>query len=328
MPKSTDLIGKQFGSLTVVEKLTKRVIKGVERKGIWWRSSCTCGGEAISNTHAIMNSVRKCQSCVSNSFHNKWIGSKVSSKNYGDFIVLSIEKGKAEIEFIKTGFRTLVDQSDLKGGNVKDLFLPTVAGVGFMGLGEYASRYTTPEGKIKNTPAYEVWNGMLKRCYNSKWREKQCRNSYKDVTVSAEWHNFQNFAKWFENNKPEYDNFALDKDLKIIGNRVYSSEACTFVPVAVNSLFTGTEDNRELPRGVHYCNNKQKYVVQVHIGDTTKTGLPKQTYFGVYADRVVAIDKYKTAKTEHCKIVAEKYKDVLDPTVYFNLSNNAMKFIE
>ena len=33
MPNSTDLIGRQFGKLTVVEKVTQKTIKGSVKKG-------------------------------------------------------------------------------------------------------------------------------------------------------------------------------------------------------------------------------------------------------------------------------------------------------
>lgn len=326
MPATTNLLGKQFGRLTVVEKITEREIKGVPRKGIWWRAECNCGGEAISTTNALINSVRNCKDCKSNDFRNEWLNKVVSTKSFGDFKVLSIENNLATVEFIATGYKTAIRFKELKLGKVKDPTAPHVSGVGYLGIGDYT---VTDEafGKKRNSDAYEVWNGMLKRCYNKEWQSKQGRTSYIGVTVAPEWHCFQNFAKWYYDNRPTYEDFALDKDLKIIGNREYSPEVCTFVPVQVNSLFTGTQDDRDLPRGVHFCNTKKKFIVQLHNGELTKNGNNKQSYLGAYDDVDLAIKVYRDAKVKHCSDVAEKYKDKLEETVYYNLKHRALDFI-
>lgn len=327
MPKSTDLIGRQFGKLTVVEKVTQKTIKGSVKKGVWWKCECSCGGFAVPTTNAIMNTVRKCPSCVTNEFRSNWLNKVVTSKNYGDFQVIGFSQDKVNVKFLETGYTAVVSHKELISRSVKDYLLPTVSGVGYLGVGPYAAK-TYVNGKPKNSASYEVWNGMLKRCYNEDWRTKQGRTSYDGVTVAPEWHNFQNFAKWYEYNKPNYDDCHLDKDLKLIGNRVYSPEACTFVPIQVNSLFTGTKDGRDLPRGVHFCNNKNKYVVQDHVGEVTSSGEAKQSYFGAYATSDEAISVYKDVKKAHCKDVAEKYREFLDESVYYNLVNNALDFIK
>lgn len=327
MPKSTNLIGGQFGKLTVVEKVTQKTIKGVIKKGVWWKCKCSCGGFAVPSTNAIMNTVRKCPSCVTNEFRNTWLGKVITSKNYGDFQVVGFSQDKVKVEFLATGYTAEVSHKELMSKSVKDYLLPTISGVGYLGIGTHTSK-SYVDGEIKNNAAYEVWNGMLKRCYNKDWRTKQGRTSYDGVTVAPEWHNFQNFAEWYEDNKPNYDNCHLDKDLKIIGNRVYSSEACTFVPVQVNSLFTGTKNDRDLPRGVHFCNSKQKYIVQVHVGEVTESGEAKQSYFGAYSALDEAISVYGRVKKAHCKGIAEKYRDFLDDAVYYNLVNNALDFIK
>ena len=79
---------------------------------------------------------------------------------------------------------------------------------------------------------------MLGRCYNE-YNLKR-RPTYKGCEVCDEWLNFQNFAEWFDNNYYTIDNEAvcLDKDILIKGNKTYSPEACVFVPITINSLFT------------------------------------------------------------------------------------------
>lgn len=325
MPKSQDLIGKQFGKLTVVEKLTSREVNGVVKKGVWWRSKCSCGGEAISLTNSLVQNVRKCKDCSTNEFNKEWVGKVVNSKNFGEFKVLSVSKGWAEVEFINTSFRTTTGLKEMRTGAIKDYLAPVVSGVGYLGVGDYQTS-VVENGKEKNSPAYEAWNGVLKRCYNKEWQSKSSP-TYAGVTVAAEWHNFQEFAKWYYNNKPSFENPAIDKDLKIIGNKEYNPQACSFVPLAVNSLFTGTKDDRELPRGVHFCNTKKMYIVQLQCGELTSDGKKKQTYLGQYEDREQAIAVYREAKVKHCAEVAERYKDHIDPIVYCNLMTMALEFI-
>lgn len=266
--------------------------------------------------------------CRTNNNIKELVGKVFNSKGYGKYKVLKYEGWReVTIQFIETGFTTVSELKEVRLGKVKDLMLPSVAGVGYIGVGDYRCRYYTSDGKLKNTPEYEVWNGMLKRCYNKEWRDNGNHSTYDDVTVCKEWHCFQTFAKWYNDNKPDYNDFALDKDLKIIGNREYSPTACTFVPERVNSLFTGSRGDRDLPRGVHFCNNKKVYIVQLHRGELTKNGNPKQSYLGAYTDKDLAISIYQKEKIKLVNEVAEEYKSVLHPDVYLNLKNKVLEFV-
>lgn len=59
------------------------------------------------------------------------------------------------------------------------------------------------------------------RCYDVKYSKKH--PTYKDCTVCEEWHNFQTFAKWFDENYYEIENtiMDLDKDILKNGNKIY-----------------------------------------------------------------------------------------------------------
>lgn len=244
-------------------------------------------------------------------------GKVVSTKKSGDFIVKKyVSALEIHVEFISTGYKTIAAAKEVRSGSVKDPLYPSVAGVGFLGIGSHEG---TMDGGSKSTPAYEVWRGILRRCY-----DPTCRNYsiYRDVEVCKEWYNFQNFADWFYSQEHYDKGFAVDKDLKVFGNKTYSPDTCTLVPMAVNSIFTGSNarlNPRELPKGVHYCNTKKVYIAQIHAGEVTKSGNKKQTYLGQYRDKISAILAYKKAKEKHVKEVAEKYKDVIHPDVYRNL---------
>ena len=73
---------------------------------------------------------------------------------------------------------------------------------------------------------------MLKRCYSAKEQERY--PTYKGCSVSGDWHTFSNFKSWME--KQQWEGMQLDKDLLVVGNKVYSPETCVFVTQMVNSF--------------------------------------------------------------------------------------------
>ena len=85
---------------------------------------------------------------------------------------------------------------------------------------------------IKNItcPFYRTWADMLSRCYREKYHS--CFPSYKDCSVCDEWKLFSNFKRWME--KQDYIDKVLDKDLKVIGNKIYSPDTCLFIDPKVN----------------------------------------------------------------------------------------------
>ena len=95
-------------------------------------------------------------------------------------------------------------------GSVPNYNIPSYLGIGYLGYGKYKSR----KNNIK-TEEYIKWGSMLTRCYSEKLKE---RRNYIECTVCDEWHNFQNFAEWYNDHKyylPDVDVLDLDKDIKI-----------------------------------------------------------------------------------------------------------------
>ncbi len=158
-----------------------------------------------------------------------------------------------------------------------------------------------------------MWKLVLWRCYDKNFHAKQ--KSYSDKTVCEEWHNFQNFAEWYEENwKPWMDKtWQLDKDILIKGNKIYSPKTCCFVPHEINSLLYVDYRNKKLPIGVtlspsgNFCANLSKDNKQFRIG----------TYKTVRE----ASEAYKTAKESYIKEKANKWKDKIKPQVYNALIN-------
>lgn len=255
-------------------------------------------------------------------------GKVLPSTKCGNFIVRNYVNCKhVEIEFVATGYKTISQMKEVRNGMVNDPTAKIVHGVGCFGIGPYVGTVNTADGKKKNSPAYEVWHGILRRCYSENKHDMLKFKPYRFVEVHKDWLNFQNFAKWFYDNLPSYPNPELDKDLRVIGSKEYGPDTCSFVPPAVNSLFTGYVD-RELPRGVHFCNTKKVYVAQLHKGEETRNGTKRQTFLGYYKTKEPAIAAYRKAKIEHVVEVAERYKDVLHISVYNNLINKTAEIIK
>lgn len=124
------------------------------------------------------------------------------------------------VKFTNTGYKATTEAGHIRKGSVRDLYFPSVYGVGFIGDGDYK-----PKEHKKKSKFYEVWQGMLQRCYDPKMQER--RPTYIGCTVCEDWHNFQNFAKWMSDK--DYAGNHLDKDILIDGNKIYSPETCIFV---------------------------------------------------------------------------------------------------
>ena len=169
------------------------------------------------------------------------------------------------------------------------------------------------EGFIKDLPyissherVYICWHAMVSRCNSSKVHKKQ--PTYKDCEVCGEWRKLSSFKEWFD--KHYVEGWALDKDILVKGNKIYSPQTCCFVPQEINTLFAKRQGVRgEYPIGVSFCKNNQKFRAQIH-----KNG--KMCGLGYYKTPEEAFHAYKVAKEAYIKEVADKWKSKLDPKVY------------
>lgn len=133
------------------------------------------------------------------------------------------------------------------------------------GVGVNDSDYVT---NIKNNkiiricPFYDKWQSMLTRCYSLKYHKQY--PTYIGCSVCPEWRYFSKFRLWMSTQN--WKGMALDKDLLVKGNRVYSPDTCCFIPQAINCLFLCTKKKKflDLPEGVRLTPNG-KYRVQVWI---------------------------------------------------------------
>lgn len=148
--------------------------------------------------------------------------------------------------------------------------------------------------------AYRIWKSMLERCYSVKYHQRE--PSYIGCSVCEDWAYFSNFKVWFDNNY--IDGYALDKDILIKGNKIYSPDTCCFVPREINNLISKlvVSYRKNGFIGVHIdkrC-SKNKYVAIL-----SKNG--KNCEIGRYQSKKEAFLAYKSAKELHIQEIATKY---------------------
>jgi hypothetical protein len=162
--------------------------------------------------------------------HKLLLGVPYPQGKYGDLIVLDYGGCyNVTVKFLVTGYTRKAATQKILNGDVKDVFYPSVHGVGFFGNGDYKAFTTSTK---KSTKQYKSWIGMLERCYSAKLHAKH--PTYIGCSVCNDWHNFQVFAKWFDDNY--IDGYHLDKDIKIDGNKIYSPKTCLFVSAKDNTI--------------------------------------------------------------------------------------------
>lgn len=157
-----------------------------------------------------------------------FVGEKFTTTKGSEIVVTKVESArKVYFKFLdETGYEGIATAYFLVRGQVSNPLERTCAGVGFLGVGPYKIRVN---GKL--TSYGKKWQSMITRCY----REKHAP-SYRDKYVCDSWHNFQNFAAWYESLEFKQDSWHLDKDILMAGNKVYSPETCVLIPERLNTV--------------------------------------------------------------------------------------------
>ena len=236
------------------------------------------------------------------------IGQKsVNCEGYEMEIIKYYSSTNISVRFSDGNIIDNVEYGTFKSGSVSNPYHKTAVNVGYFGVGKYKAKIS---GKM--TKSYNTWRGMLDRCYNEKIREQF--PTYKDVTVCDEWHNFQNFAQWYEDNyNPEYmKDWHLDKDIICKECKTYSPETCAFVPKEINNCILVKTSHNKSYIGITLC--YKKYVVRAPSVEGRKE-------VGRYSDRNVAESAYKVAKIKYIRYLADKWKDKINKKVYDALYN-------
>lgn len=189
----------------------------------------------------------------------------------------------------------------------------TVCNIGYFGEGCYTHDH----------PSKDMWTQMIHRVYNNK--KLKLKPTYKECSVCDEWHNFQNFAKWYDENYYEVDGcqMHIDKDILVKNNKVYAPDKCLIVPLPINSLVVRGQKNRgDYPIGVTLRKDNGK--LRVHFTKSFYNGQKikaKRFSFGQYEDVDEAFQIYKIEKEKYIQEVADHYKNQIPEKLYNALYN-------
>lgn len=237
---------------------------------------------------------------------------EISKSKHGHTMIIKEYKNRKNIVVYipEYDYSVKAEYTQFKNRTITTPYDRTNCGIGFIGEGKYSVRENN-----KITKEYMFWNNMMKRAYDSKYKEKN--PSYKDCTVCEEWHKFQNFAKWCEENHYEIEGerMELDKDIVVKRNSIYSPETCVFVPSSINKIFTKRQNKRgDFLIGV--CWDKSCKCFKSYCST-----LDKREYLGSFDDEVKAFLSYKNFKEKYIKSIAEKNKNKIPNKLYVAMCN-------
>lgn len=151
-----------------------------------------------------------------------------------------------------------------------------------------------------NTKEYSTWQGILHRSFDEEVKNEHF--TYQDVTCCKDWLYYPNFYEWLHN-QPNFDQWltgerwAIDKDILVKGNKIYSPDTCCLVPQRVNQLFALPTKNSEYLLGVQKSYNK-------FIAEICKNDGSESRYIGTYNTEQEAFEAYKQYKEKIIKKVA------------------------
>lgn len=237
-------------------------------------------------------------------YKSKYEGKLYATNNCGELLVVKyINSKNVVVRFTATGKEYVAQMGKILAGKVKDIMFPTILGVGVIG------ECLTVDSCGNMLKEYQVWKGMLERCYSDKFQAK--KPTYKGCIVSENFRYYPYFEEWC-NNQIGFDQVGwhLDKDILVKGNKIYSEDTCCFVPQEVNNLLTYKRTKKgSCVTGVSFDTKANKFVSKLN-----KKG--KYVSLGVFTTELEAFLAYKQAKESHIKEVANKWKDQIDARVY------------
>lgn len=234
-------------------------------------------------------------------------GKVYSTNSGGDCQIISyVNNDKVRVRFLdKYKHEVTTNLSNIRNGEVKNPYAPKIQGIGFIGVGIHKSRLDSAIN-----PTYRVWTDMITRVYRAE--DGKTNKSYSDVTVCEEWHNFQNFAEWYEGNYFYGLGYHLDKDILSEGSKVYSPKTCCLIPREINNLFV-TKDRgaSKYPQGVSYDKQRWKFKFQMGTGENRVSKRFDSIEEATYA--------YKESKEEYVRRVVRRWEGLIDESVFNKL---------
>lgn len=193
--------------------------------------------------------------------------------------------------------------SNFSHGTIKNPYDKTMCGIGYIGVGKHMARNSDTH---KLERIYQIWAALFDRCYHNK---EKYPAYYDKCEICEEWHNYQNFADWYEKNEYECDGrLHIDKDILNPNCNIYSPENCLLVPQRINMLFMNRPNKRGLPNGI--IERPNGYLARYSGKD-----------YGVHKTLNEAYLRYAAEKESAIKNIADEYKDIIPQKVYEALYN-------
>lgn len=239
---------------------------------------------------------------------SEYIGKTYKTKNSGSLRIVWYRSYKdVDVVFSDTGYTCKTNMRTVKNGQVEDRLIPSVCGVGCLGYGAE----TKVKGKFCRW--YRVWYNMLRRCYSEKQQVRQ--PTYYGCSVSENFKNFSFFSNWCQEQVGASNNdWCLDKDLLVKGNKVYSEDTCVFLPTDINGALVKNDKKRgDLPVGVKprsFGNFQATISLNGYI-----------EYIGVFDTVDEAFLAYKKSKESYLCGLANYWKGRIDDRAYNALKN-------
>lgn len=249
--------------------------------------------------------------CVGFTNHeSKYIGQKFNTKYSGFCEIYDYKSSKEVYVIFEDGYKTKTNLANIKSGRVGNINRARVFGEGVCDM-----------ENVSDLKEYKLWSSILRRAYSDVYHKN--KKSYKDVEVCESWKRFSNFYNdiskipFYE--KSINDNYELDKDILIRGNRFYKPDAVCFVPKEINSALInkGGSGSNGLPVGVSKAYSK--YIV--NASDTVTCYLERLGLKRYNDTPEQAFNVYIMCKKAYLKDLAEKYKGEISDDVYLALLN-------
>lgn len=160
-------------------------------------------------------------------------------------------------------------------------------------------------------PEYKLWKTVLLRCFGDK--NSKILSTYGGVSCDESWLSMRKFIEDVSS-IGNYDmavnsDWAIDKDILIPKNRIYSIDTVCFVPKQINNSYKNYNRESGLPCGVYSCTNSSTFFAKISIDG-------RQKYLGTFNCPEDASNAFKIEKEKYVKLLADRWKGVISENVY------------
>lgn len=159
------------------------------------------------------------------------------------------------------------------------------------------------EGSGQTCPFYSKWRSMLERVYSEKLHNKY--PTYNDTSICEEWLFASEFKRWML--QQPWEGNHLDKDILVLGNKLYSPATSRFVPSYVNRLLlTRGKARGELPLGVNLYDPDSSTPYRAQVSNPLTQ---RNIHLGLFKTKEAAHRVWQESKASQIELVMDIYKD-------------------